>query len=258
MKKTETVMIDGCQVIREKNLKRRLNLNMLSLTNKTVCCGEMDFPELRCDVTMFPDFIALYDRPGEYHRTPLTCVSFYVFDDEMDGRRGLYNALKYNDRPRIEKFRERFRGVPYFIAPDYTVMGDVPAYHNYYRIGAAREIALWLTLENNSIVLPNLSAGSRRDFKYIFDGLEHVSVAGISTKSKLMDSEDRALLHDTILEAVNNMSCLKTIVVYDVTTDNKDADELFCEAREQGIEIIIPDNTLKIRNRIHSVRRDAK
>ena len=125
-------------------------------------------------------------------------------------------------------------------------------------MGMAREVAIWLTMENNSIVIPNLAAGSRRDFKYIYDGYGRVKVAGISTKSKLTDNANKELLQDTIIEAIDRMPCLETFIVYDVSADNKDANVLFEPARKAGINVIIPDNSLKIRNRILKVRRDER
>ena len=54
------------------------------------------------------------------------------------------------------------------------------------------------------------------------------------------------------------MPALTTFIVYDVSADNKDADVLFAGARKNGIKVLIPDNSMKIRNRILKVRRDAE
>lgn len=113
-------------------------------------------------------------------------------------------------------------------------------------------------MENDSIVIPNIAAGSTRDFEFIFDGYERVKVAGISTKSKLPKRQDRELLQATIDEAVIRMPSLETFIVYDISADNKEANILFEGAREKGIRVVIPDNSMKIRNRILKVRRDAK
>jgi len=120
-----------------------------------------------------------------------------------------------------------------------------------------REVALWLTMENDSIVIPNIAAGSVKDFDYIFDGYEKVKVAGISTKSKLEKRKDRELLQATINEAIIRMPSLETFIVYDITADNREANILFEEARKLGIKVEIPDNSMKIRNRILKVRRDS-
>lgn len=258
MKQYTHVNRNGVCVKKQRDLKRQLNYNHLNLTNKTVCCGELDFPEIQCDLPALPDYIALYSQPSDYHRTEMTAVSFYDYDIKMDGQHGLYNAIKYSNRKDLDSFKKRFHGVKIFFMPDYSIFGDIQAYENYHRIGRAREVALWLTMENNSVVIPNIAAGSTRDFEYIFDGYENVKVAGISTKSKLTKSEDRKLLQETIDEAVIRMPTLETFVVYDISADNKDANILFAGAREKGIKVVIPDNSMKIRNRILKVRRDAK
>ena len=256
--KQNSYKIENGVVIKEpRDLKKQLNYNHLNLTNKTICCGELDLPEIMCDLSELPDYIALYSQPSDYHRTKMTAVSFYDYDNEMDGQHGLYNAIKYENKKDLSFFKERFKGVKIFFMPDYSIFGDIQTYENHHRMGRAREVALWLTMENDSIVIPNIAAGSIRDLNYIFDGYEKVKVAGISTKSKLPKREDRELLQATINEALIRMPALETFVVYDISADNRDADILFRCAREKGIKVVIPDNSMKIRNRILKVRRET-
>ena len=257
MKHNVYKIYNGIVTKEKRDLKKKLNYNFLNLTNKTKCCGDLGLPEIECGLIEPPDYIALYSQPSDYHRTPKTAVAFYDFDDRMDGQHGLYNAIKYNNKKDLERFKERFQGVKVFFMPDYSIFGDIPAYKNHNRIGEARETSLWLTLENNSIVIPNIAAGSRKDFEYIFDGYEKVKTAGISTKSKLSTKEDRDLLRDTINEAIARIPELKRFIVYDTTADNNYVNLLFSEAREKGIEVVVPDNIMKIRNRILKVRRAA-
>lgn len=258
MKQNSYKIENGVVVKEKRDLKRKLNFNHLQLTNKTICCGELNLPEILCDLPELPDYIALYSQPADYHRTEMTAVSFYDYDNEMDGQHGLYNAIKYGNKKDIERYKNRFKGVKIFFMPDYSIFGDIQAYENHHRMGRAREVALWLTMENDSIVIPNIAAGSTRDFEFIFDGYERVKVAGISTKSKLRKRQDRELLQATIDEAVIRMPSLETFIVYDISADNKEANILFEGAREKGIRVVIPDNSMKIRNRILKVRRDAK
>jgi len=257
MKQNTYSIENGVKVKKKRNLKRELNYNNLKLTNKTICCGKLDLPEIRCELAELPDYIALYSQPGDYHKTARTAVSFYDFDNKMDGQHGLYNAIKYENKKDLKWFKERFRDVKIFFMPDYSIFGDIQAYENYHRMGKAREVALWLTMENDSIVIPNIAAGSVKDFDYIFDGYEKVKVAGISTKSKLEKRKDRELLQATINEAIIRMPSLETFIVYDITADNREANILFEEARKLGIKVEIPDNSMKIRNRILKVRRDS-
>ena len=127
----------------KNDLEKLLNLNYLELTNKTVCRGNYDLPQIYCDPSDIPDYIALYSQPCEYHKTPLTAVSFYDYDIKFDGKNGLYNAIYYKDEKQLDIFRQRFQGIRFFISPDYTMAGDVPFYHNIYKLGMAREVAIW-------------------------------------------------------------------------------------------------------------------
>lgn len=248
---------EGDKIIKmQKDLKKKLNYNHLKYTNKTICCGEMDFPEIQCDLVDYPDYIALYSQPSDYHRTAKTAVSFYDYDNKMDGQHGLYNAIRYNNKRDLKFYKERFDGVKVFFMPDYSIFGDIQSYENYHRVGRAREVALWLTMENDSLVIPNIVASCLKDFNYVFDGYEKVKVAGISTKSKLDSMQNKELLHATIEEAALRMPNLKAFVVYDTSADNKDVDILFEGVKSRGIEVIVPDNIMKIRNRLLKVRRD--
>ena len=258
MKKNTYKIGDGVVELEQRDLKKKLNYNHLKLTNKTVCCGELNLPEIHCDLKTYPDYIALYSQPSDYHRTNLTAVSFFDFDNKIDGQHGLYNAIKYDNKKDLNFLKKRFQDVKIFIMPDYSVFGDIQAYRNYYQMGIAREATLWLTLEMNSIVIPNIAAGSKDDFKYIFDGYEKVKVACVSTKSKLQNRDERELLQATIDEALLRMPLLEAFVVYDITADNRVANILFENARQKGIKIVIPDNSMKIRNRILKVRRESK
>ena len=76
-----------------KDLTKKLNLNYLGLTNKTYAVGEYDLPEVICNTSVYPDYIAGYSNPGNYHKTLNTAVAYYQFDDTFDGIHGLYNDI---------------------------------------------------------------------------------------------------------------------------------------------------------------------
>ena len=61
----------------KQDLMKKLNLNILDLTNQTVTEGLLDLPVLYCDIHEYPDYIALYSQPSDYHKTMNTAVSFY-------------------------------------------------------------------------------------------------------------------------------------------------------------------------------------
>ena len=62
---------------KNNNLIRLLNLNYLTLTNRTVSCGGMDLPAINCNVSVLPDYIALYSQTSFYHKTEHTAVAFF-------------------------------------------------------------------------------------------------------------------------------------------------------------------------------------
>ena len=85
-----------------KDLRKLLNLSYLRYTNKTHAAGIHDLPALSCNTSVLPDYIALYNHPADYHHTPLTAVAFYLYDNEFDGKDGLYNAIYYDDAKRLQ------------------------------------------------------------------------------------------------------------------------------------------------------------
>ena len=89
--------------------------------------GDYDMPIVgNFDDISVIDYIALYSDTSEYNKTENTCVAFYQYDHVFDGIHGLYNSIIYKDEERLDKFRERFKGVKYIIAPDYSLFGDFP------------------------------------------------------------------------------------------------------------------------------------
>lgn len=97
------------------------------------------------------------------------------------------------------------------------------------------------------MVIPNVSFPTERSATYALDGYEDCSVVAISTKSHLQDKVEYERLLWKIRFTVDHLK-LKAIVVYDVCSTNHRVMECFEYAISKGIEIIIPDNTLKSRN----------
>ena len=240
------------------NNRDLLNLNHLDLTNQTFCLGQMGFPALRCILTEeFPDYIALYTQPGDYKHTKNTCIAFYNFDKKFNGQNGLLNAIQYKNKKDLDFFKKRLSGHRFFLMPDISVFGDVQPYRNYYNMGTAREAAIWLTTECDGIVIPTIPYANREYFKFMLESYDNVNTLGISTKGKLNHKEDMALMKDAIIYTVNNLPLLETFIVYDVSVDNKKAHEVFSYAIEKGVRVIIPDNKLKLRNRIKWLERHS-
>jgi len=147
MKKSQHfVAQDGHMKTRNKPLKGLLQLNYLEYTNLTHAVGPLDLPELICQTTVHPDYLALFSQRSLYHHTKRTCVCFFQYDNVFDGQNGLANAIYYKNKKQLEQFKERFKGVKFFISPDYSLLGDVDPIENLYRMKRARLVSIWSTL----------------------------------------------------------------------------------------------------------------
>ena len=233
---------------KNNNLISLLNLNYLTLTNRTVSSGDMDLPAINCNVSVCPDYIALYSQTSLYHKTEHTAVAFFQFDEDFDGKYGLYWAIYYNVKERLEYFKERFKGVKYVIIPDFSELGDIHKIENNYRLFKGRIIGLWFMFEIGAIVIPNITFPTEESADFALDGYEESSVAAISTKGHMDDIAENLRLRANIRLTVDKLPNLKTLVVYDVCSTNDATLDTFSYAIEKGIDIIIPDNTLKNRN----------
>ena len=230
-----------------KDLAKKFNLNYLKLTNKTYSVGEYDLPEVVCNTEVFPDYIAGYSNPGNYHKTPYTAVGYFQYDDTFDGIHGLYNAIYYKNEKLLKEFKNRYAGVRFFIAPDYSEFGDIDTIENLYRVKKARIVSLWLALEMDAVVIPNITFSRIEDIDYYLKGLERCTVVAFSTMCYVENKIEKENLVKAVKKTVDYLD-LKAIVVFDVCGDNTVVDEIFEYARNKGIEIIVPQNVLKSRN----------
>ena len=224
-----------------------LNLHYLKYANKTVSCGEFDMPALYCNIDTYPDYIALYSNVKDYHKTERTAISFYQFDSVFDGKDGLFWAIYFDDKVRLEYFKERFKGVKYIITPDYSILGDIHNVENIHRIFRARIVAIWFIVEIGAIAIPNISFSDSKTAEKALSGLEESSVIAISTKGHIQDPTERDRLRENIKLIVDNLN-LKTIILYDVCGNEDETRSLLSYATDKGIELIIPSNSLKERN----------
>ena len=236
---------------RYPDLRDRLNMSYTILTNKTFSRGPDDLPELICNTTVFPEYLALYSELGLYHRHTLTGVCFYEYDSDMDSIHGLYEAIYHNDRYLLATYKKRFEGVPFFITPDYSQCGDAHAIENKHRLLRSRIVGLWLIHEIGAVVIPHITFARLPDINYALTGLERCSVVAFSTKGYVKDQAERECLLAAIKAATDNLP-LKAIVVYDVCAGNESVDQMFDYPKSRGIEIIVPMNTLKERNMLKS------
>lgn len=142
---------------KSRNLQNLINLNFMEFLGKTKMVGRFDLPYVVSKLTTYPDFIALYREPNKYNFTPRTCVAFYEYDRNFDGIHGLWNAIYFNLEKQKNLFQYRFTDVKYFIAPDYSLCGDIPLIENIHRVFRSRIVSIWLTMTLGKQVIPNIT-----------------------------------------------------------------------------------------------------
>ena len=118
-----------------------------------------------------------------------------------------------------------------------------------YRYFKSRIVSLWLTLEVNAIVIPNITYGRRESFSDMLVGMDDCNVVAFSLKGSMKDVGQKSLLLEAIKYTIDHLN-LESIVVYSVSTNNDKVYELFEYAIKKGVRIIIPNNSLKSRNEI--------
>ena len=235
--------VSRCKV----DLRNKLNYNYLNLTDKTVLTGEYDMPTVYCDKSAFPAYLEFYSQIGYYHRTANTGVCFYQYDRVFDGIDGIYNAIYYDNKRLLKKYKERFAGVKFFIMPDYSVFGDIDKAENINRLKKSRIVALWLSCELGAVVVPNLMYVSSEEMPVFCSGIEKCSVLALSLKSHVRRASERNLTKAALKYAVDNIP-LKDIIVYSGCGKDETALTILKYATENGVKIIIPNNSLRERN----------
>lgn len=238
---------DGTEKREKRDMQKLLNYNIQRLLNRAERVGEYGFPALYCNTQSFPDYLALYAQPGFYHMTEHTGICFYSYDNSFDGIHGLFNAIYYDDKKLLAEYRERFRGVKYFITPDYSLFGDIQKIENLARIWKARIVALWFIFELRAVTIPNIMYYSEEAFPITFTGLENCRVVAFSAKGHVRNAADRRLLKAAVHYAVDNLP-LKVIIVYSACGDDQNCLRLFKYAIANGVKVIIPRNSLRDRN----------
>jgi hypothetical protein len=230
------------------NIERKVRLEYLKLLNTTTPSKSGRMPNIKCNLKVYPDFLALYSEPGKYNYTMLTAPCFYIWDSHFDDYDGLLNAIKYNLADRLDYYKKRFFGVKIIISPDYSLVGNAYSVINETRIFDSRLVSLWFTNEIGAVTIPNISYTDEKSFPIMIDGLEECNVVCFSTMSCLSQGTQRDMLVKAIKYVVDNLK-LDAIVVYTTAPNEEKINELFKYATENKIKLIIPDNTLRISNR---------
>ncbi len=236
---------------KKKNLKKLLNLGFLDYTNLTPKYGELDMPYIRCKKIPHIDYLATYSQPSTYFHSEGTCVTFFEYDVFFDGLYGLWNAIYYGVKELQEFYLERFQGVKFFVAPDYSKCGDISEAENYHRQFRSRIAAIWLAMNLNAVVIPLVSCANEIGMKYMLDGMEDCTVVAFNAKGPMGDPVQMAIFIQSIKYTVDHLPNLEVIIVYSASPDKEKVLEIFRYAVEAGIDVQIPDNMLQTRNRLN-------
>ena len=231
-----------------KDIEKKVRLEYNNLLNTTVPSKDGRMPSLRCNLEVYPDYIAACNRPGEYNHTQLTAVGFYLWDNHFDDYNGLVNAIKYNVKDRLDFYKKKFFNVKMVISPDYSLIGNTYPCINEMRVFDARLVSLWFTNVIGAVVIPNITYTDESSFDIMISGLEECKVVCFSAMSCLGDGKEKDMLIKAIKYTVDNLN-LRAIVVYSSSNDDDKIKKLFKYAVDKHIEIIIPDNSMRLSNR---------
>lgn len=236
------------------DMRLLLNYGIADFLNKSVL-NENHLPEHHCDPHVLPDYIALNNQRKDYHLTDKTAVAFYTFDIGFDKIDGLYNAIYYRNEKLLDKYKLRYSKVNFIIAPDYTIFDDVWRYENEYRLFKTRVIMLWFVLEIGAVVIPNAIYVSDEMLPLYLSGFESCTVMCFSTKGHVRKASERNRVKSVVRYAVDNLP-LRTILVYSVCGKDSTSLKLFSYAEQNGVDVVIVDNSLRRRNQA-SLRQEA-
>ena len=235
---------------KKKNLKKLLNLGFIDYTNITYKCGNLDMPYVRCAKVPDIDYMATYSQPSTYFHSSRTCVTFFEYDEVFDGLYGLWNAIKYNVKELQDFYIERFQGVKYFVAPDFSKCGDVSQAENIHSQFMSRVASIWLTVKLNAIVIPLVSCANEIDMEYMLDGLEDCNVVAFNAKGAMGDPNQLEIFAKAIKYTINRLKNLQVIYVYAASPNIEKVRKIFADAIDAGIDVRVPDNMLQSRNRL--------
>lgn len=233
----------------KNNLKKKLCLFAVDLLNKADCNGFYDLPNVTCnadDVAI--EYLALYSELHLYEGMN-TAVCFYQYDDVFKSLVAAINIFRYTGETKeLEKYAERFKDVDILIAPDISLCADIPFVENLCRIYESRLISLFFVHALDKIVIPNISFVDEKTKEACFIGIDKKSIVAFSVKGLLGKGENGyKLLDETVTEIIKRINP-KVVVIYNVSVDNDIFKNVLKKFKDNGIKVIIPNNTLLNRN----------
>ena len=84
----------------------------------------------------------------------------------------------------------------------------------------------------------------------MIDGMQDCRAVAFNAKGPMGDPAQLPIFMESIQYTVDHLPALQSIIVYTSSPNDEKILEIFSYAIEHKIEIQIPDNTLRVRNRI--------
>lgn len=135
-----------------------------------------------------------------------------------------------------------------FIEPDYSQIRDIELIENKYRQFKARVVSLWFINEMNIPVIPNLNYAGDYSMEYMLDGIKETTMISVSLKGIMDKKIEEELLMMAIKKSVDNLPNLKKIICFSTSPNDEKNNMYFEYAKNKGIDVIIPDNSMRLRN----------
>ncbi|MBP3851592.1 MAG: DUF4417 domain-containing protein [Erysipelotrichaceae bacterium] len=234
------------------------------LLNRTEWIGQYELPYVDCYLEAYPDYLAVYSEKHDYHKTLNTGVCYCVHDYKFDGNvklkkvqqedcsvdyiDNIYNAIITRNEFMLNYYKERFKGVKFVCAPDYSTYDNMPIHQQMTNIVKSRMVFLWLKYENDVIAIPCAGFGSKTSLEWCFDGIGQGSDLFISLKSAQKEIDSIKRNKEGIKALVDKVNP-RSLIVYSTACNESTLNQL-TYAVDNGVKIILPDTNLRNRHKI--------
>lgn len=194
----------------------------------------------------YPDYIALANQPGYFHKTNNTCIAFYIDDLKFDNIDSLYLAIIHKNVKLLKYYKWYFRNIKYIIGPDYSVFGNFKKSTIIHQLEKETIVLGWFVFEVGVIAYPNITYGLKDTFCLCLENIYYGSNVAISFKGSIDNKINEKLLEDAIKYLVDKINP-KAIIVYTVAS-NKKTYRILNYAIKHNVKIIVPENSLRNSN----------
>lgn len=227
--------------LNNNNLPRKTDKDVFlakKLANANFNTGFYQVPEINNFEIEKPEKLILWSSRHRCKNKNKCGLIFYEYDAKFDGKRGIYNILKYGTENQINKMINEIKEFSFVVCPDYSVYGNFPNYKQIDAMARSREVGYILTTYGIKVIV-NFRALYEWTYELALTGICVNSIIAIGTLGTLKDKETKELLKNSV-KAVINYVKPRCIIVYGFAPE-----EIFGEAKELGIKIWQYDSEIK-------------